>query len=527
VAKSAVLALKIVGDASSANRALGDAEAHTSRFGGAMGKLGALAAAGAAAGVAALVGLGKAAFDAASDLQQSTGAVESVFKGQADVIKAQAEDAQNAMGLSINQYQELASVLGSQLSNAGYSGDQLSDSIYNLTGLGADLAAQFGGSTADAVDALSSVLKGETDPIERYGVSIKQSDINARLAAQGQDKLTGAALKNATAQAALALIMDQTKSANGAFAREADTAAGAQARLSAWWENAKATLGEKLLPVFVAIVGFVTTNLVPIFDQLVGKGGALSGMFAQVGSFITGSVLPTVKDLAKTLGPLLLPILKDVGRFITATVLPAFKGIYSLVQTYVVPIFKTVLTPVLNGIHRVFGIINQKISENSGTFQRLFQAVRPVFEFLRDKVAPFVGGVLGAAFNVLGTAIGLVVDAISWVVDKISWLLEKGGDLLEWVGGLFGATATAPAPAAGPAAAGLFSAAPGMVAASLFSAAGGSTGPGSSGRGSFAGGDVYTITVNGALDPAAVADQIAGLLDKRARRLGVRVAGAL
>ena len=59
----------------------------------------------------------------------------------------------------------------------GVAAGDLAPVTNDLVGLGADLAAQFGGSSADAVAALSSLLRGETDPIEKYGVAIKQADI--------------------------------------------------------------------------------------------------------------------------------------------------------------------------------------------------------------------------------------------------------------------------------------------------------------------------------------------------------------
>jgi hypothetical protein len=247
--KSPVLAIKIVSDATGASKGFAEAEKRTGGFQSALTK----ASAGMAVAGGALLVLGKQALDAASDLQQSSGAIESVFGASSKAIAAQADKAAQSVGLSKNAYQELATVMGSQLKNMGISTDQLVPKTTKLIGLGADLAATYGGTTADAVEALSSLLRGETDPIERYGVSIKAADIKARLAAEGQDKLEGAALKAATAQAVLGLISGQTGSSLGAFAREADTAAGQSQRASASWENAKASLGESLLPVVTVV----------------------------------------------------------------------------------------------------------------------------------------------------------------------------------------------------------------------------------------------------------------------------------
>jgi hypothetical protein len=80
MARGATLALKITGDARDGIRALDAVEGKSSKFGQVMGGLGAGIAGGVAVGVGALAVLGKASFDAASDLEQSQGAVQSVFK---------------------------------------------------------------------------------------------------------------------------------------------------------------------------------------------------------------------------------------------------------------------------------------------------------------------------------------------------------------------------------------------------------------------------------------------------------------
>jgi hypothetical protein len=520
MSKSATLALKITGDASGAVRAMDDAEGRSSRFGGALGKIGA----GVGVAIGALGALGVASFNAASDLEQSTGAINAVFGDWAVDIEQSAQKAAGSIGLSTSAYEQLASVLGAQLSGAGFDHGQMVDATQELIAKGADLAATFGGTTADAVEALSSVLKGETDPIERYGVSLKQSDISARLAAQGQDKLTGEALKQAQAQAALALVTEQTTSSQGAAAKESGSAASRAQQLSATFDNLKAKIGAGLLPVFSALAGFVMSRVIPAVEGLFRKGGPLANIFTQVGAIIGGQVIPAITSLWNWLAPKLLPILGEVGRFISKVVVPAFRGIWSFIAAYVVPIFQRVAGPVLGAVRSVFHTVTDAIERNRGRFSALFQAVRPVFEFLRDKVAPFLGGAFKTAFEVLGTVIGTVVDAIGWIVDKIRWLIDKGSDVVEFIGGLFGGGA--PAPSTFGAAAPMRGAARGGGLLVGAGSLGGSSSIGG-GSGLTAAGDTYQITVNGALDPEAVADQIARMLDRRSRRLGLTPAGGL
>lgn len=254
MANSAILSVRIVGDAVDAVRAFQATEDRARRMQQGLERASQLSA--------AALGLITAAAwkvaDAASEAEQAAGAVESVFKGSADTIKGYAADAADAVGLSSTSYSNLAAVLGAQLTNMGLAGGELTNQTNNLIGLGADLAATFGGTTADAVAAVSSLLRGERDPIERYGVSIKQVDIDARKAALGLDGLTGEAARNADMQATLAILTEQTAAAQGQFSRESDTAAGTQQRMTAEWENAQAALGEALLPLlsqFTTILG--------------------------------------------------------------------------------------------------------------------------------------------------------------------------------------------------------------------------------------------------------------------------------
>jgi len=266
--------------------------------GGFVSGFGKAAAGVAAAGAAALVGggialtrLSGAAKEAASSQEQSFGAVESVFGKASDRVKALAKDASNAVGLSQAEYAQMSAVFGSQLRNMGIAADQLAPKSQELIGLGSDLAAMYGGTVSEAVDAVSSLLRGETDPIERYGVSIKQADIEARLAAEGLDKLEGSAEKTARTQATLALLNEQSASAVGQFARESNTAAGVDERRRAQMENLKATLGTALLPAYVAVGKAVNEQFLPPLQAAAEKYGP------QLSAWITNSAVPALGSL--------------------------------------------------------------------------------------------------------------------------------------------------------------------------------------------------------------------------------------
>lgn len=515
--KSATLAVKITGDASDARKAFADADDHANKFGASLGKMAGLV--GGAFAVGAVIDFGKEALGAASDLEQAAGAVTSVFGEGANSVYDWGSQAADAAGLAESSYYDLANVLGSQLGNMGYSGQKLADQTNDLITLGSDLAAQFGGSTSDAVEALSSVFKGETDPIERYGVSIKQSDISARLAAQGQDKLTGVALKQATAQATLALVTEQTKNAQGQFAAQGNTAAEVQQKLGAEFENLKATVGGYLLPIFTALGSFLSGPLKDAVSQITSGTGPLGEAFNVVGGFINQQLIPAMQGLFNELAPKVMPILQTLGDIIRNVVVPAFSQIWSFIKDYAVPIIRAVLVPVLSGLNDGWHSVSDALERNRGKFQDLYEKVKPFLDFLKNDVAPFVGTVLKGAFEVLGAVMGKSIDAIAWILGKagdLIGLFGKVGSFLFGGGGGGGGQAK-------PVGAGrMLGAAPG--GGRLFGAVsslGGGAGPSIAGGPALvAAGDTYNITVNGALDPVAVGRQVNDALRQFARSTG-------
>ncbi|UVK59033.1 tape measure protein [Microbacterium phage Cen1621] len=254
---------------------LGDAGGKTlgNSIGGSLkGAIGPLMAAAGAIGVGAFVG---SAIKAAGSLEQSMGALDTVFKGSASQMHTWATGAATSVGLARDEYNGLAVLIGSQLKNAGTPMDDLAGKTNELVVAGADMAAMFGGTTKEAVEAISSALKGERDPIERYGVTLNEAKIQAEMAAQAANGMTFATEEQAKAAATLALIMRQTTDAHGTFARESQTYEGVMQRLGASWDNIVATIGQGFLPVATA-GGSILLAMMPTVQGLADKWAALA-----------------------------------------------------------------------------------------------------------------------------------------------------------------------------------------------------------------------------------------------------------
>lgn len=289
------------------------------------------ALAGIAGGLAAL-GIGQAlskatdvikdSVKAASDQEQALGALDTVLGPLAPKVKDWATQ-QYKIGLSTTEAASGVTYLTSMLTNNGLALDESVDKSETLTLLAADMAAAFGGSTKDAIDAISAALRGETDPIERYGVSMKESTLQAYALEHGLTKTKGP-LDNVTkAHAAYGIMLQQTNKIQGQATREQKTYEGQVNRLKAQWANTKASMGQAFIPVIVEMleklngvmpqVGKTVTEWVPkiqtflngVFKGVKDNWPQIKETFNEVGEAVKniGEVAKMVFDVFNGLPP--------------------------------------------------------------------------------------------------------------------------------------------------------------------------------------------------------------------------------
>lgn len=218
-------------------------------------------------GVQQIAGLYKNFVQEAGDLEQSVGAVDAVFKESAAQMHQWAATASTSVGISKNEYNQFASVLGSMLKNAGTPMDQLGDRTNKLITLGADLASMYGGTTADAIEAVSAALRGEMDPIERYGISLNDAMLTQEGLRLGIQKTGGSFDTQQKQLIVQSLLFKQSADAQGNFYREQDTYQHKTQVLSAQWKDLSAQIGERFLPAAGAVAEWLSTQGLPLFDS--------------------------------------------------------------------------------------------------------------------------------------------------------------------------------------------------------------------------------------------------------------------
>lgn len=221
-----------------------------------------------AVGVAVAAAFAGRAIKAASDLNETLAKTSVVFGENADEVKAWAKTSSQSFGLSENAAASAAATYGNLFVSLGIASDESTEMSKRLVELAGDLASFNNVDPTEALDALRSGLVGETEPLKRFGVNMNEATLKAQAMKMGLIDTTKQALDPATkAAAAYALILEQTKTAQGDFARTSDGLANQMRILNAEWENAQAGLGQALLPVATEAVG-VLVAMLEAFNKL-------------------------------------------------------------------------------------------------------------------------------------------------------------------------------------------------------------------------------------------------------------------
>ncbi len=151
----------------------------------------------------------------------------------------------------------------------------------------------------------------------------------------------------------------------GQAAAQADTFAGKMARLKVAFDEGKETIGS-----------FVLDAITPMIDTVVNK------------------VIPAISTFINSIGGT-----------------DGLKGTFQNIIEIIVSIFQ----PVLEGIKFAFDQIKDAVMGNKEQFIALFK-------FLKDFVAPFLGGVLKLAIQGIGIALGVVINVVGTLISGFQTL---------------------------------------------------------------------------------------------------------
>lgn len=219
----------------------------------------------------------KDAIGAASDMEETVSKIGVIFGDTASEIDKFAETAAKNLGQSKVQALDAAANFAIFGKAAGLSGQALVDFSVDFVALASDLASFNNTTPEDAILAIGAALRGEAEPLRRYGVLLNDATLKAAAMELGIYDGTGALTAQQKVLAAQKVILEQTTLAQGDFARTSDGLANSQRQISAAVEDAKVQLGEALLPVMLQLATFVEETVVPALSAfiagLTGKDG--------------------------------------------------------------------------------------------------------------------------------------------------------------------------------------------------------------------------------------------------------------
>lgn len=252
--------------------------------------------------------MGGLSIKAASDLDESANKAKVVFGEAIGVIDDLAKTSAQNLGISKQQAYESAGTFGNLFVAMGITQDKAAGMSTGILKLAADLASFNNIKPEEALDKLRAGLVGETEPLRTLGVNLSAAAVEARAMGMAH-KNSAAQLTTADkAMASYAIILEQTQTAQGDFARTSDGLANSQRILKAEIANQSAEIGAALLPAY--------SQMLNIVGQLVSWFGGLSDE--------TKTVMIVIAGVVATIGPLLVISAKLITSI--RTISSVFKG---------------------------------------------------------------------------------------------------------------------------------------------------------------------------------------------------------
>ncbi len=187
------------------------------------------------------------AIRAASDFQEATSKVNVVFGRASKSVKDFANDAARNLGQSKQAVLDAAGTFGTFGKAAGLAGEDLSTFTTDFVTLSTDLASFNNTSPEEAVMAIGAALRGESEPLRRYGVLLNDAVLKQEAMTLGIYDGKGALTSQQKVLAAQAAIYKQTNDAQGDFMRTSDGLANSQRTLKAIFDDVKVSIGQAFL----------------------------------------------------------------------------------------------------------------------------------------------------------------------------------------------------------------------------------------------------------------------------------------
>lgn len=226
----------------------------------------------------------------ATSLGEETSKSGVLFGNAAGQIAEFAKSA-SAIGLSESAALQATGTFGNLFKAMGLGVDVSAEYSTRLTKLGADLASFNNTSVDDAVMAIGAALRGESEPIRRFGVlldeaTLKQEAFNAGLIESTKGSLTPAI----KAQAAYAAILKQTAAAQGDFERTSGSLANLGRVVQAQSANIFGDIGKAFEPLVTSATSVISKVLQVVRPFVASVSDGVGAALSKIGQALEGLV---------------------------------------------------------------------------------------------------------------------------------------------------------------------------------------------------------------------------------------------
>ena len=368
------------------------------RAGTSFGDLGGLAktaglaiAAGLAVGGAAAIKLGADAIGAASDLNETLNKSSVIFGKHAEEMVVWASSAAENFGLSKQAALDAATGFGNMFAQLGQTKEEAAATSQQVVQLATDLGSFNNLETADVADRIGAAFRGEYDSLQALIPNINAARVEKEaLAATGKtlaDELTAEDM----AMGALNVIMKDGKAAAGDFKETSEGLANQQKILRANFEDVKAEIGQKLLPVATEFFGYLNDTAIPRGRELAEElSKKLGPAIKNVGDFLTDDLGPGLKTVVPQLEDLLEGA-KDTAEEI-GDLEDALKDMFGLMDD--------------ESGSLIVGSMIGNLKLSLGVFQTITAQINLAVSALEKLIDLMKVDGLGGAFNPLGRVVG-------------------------------------------------------------------------------------------------------------------------
>ena len=437
------LTIEILGDSRSAQRAFKDVDQTQETFGK---KLGGLAKSiGGLALVGGIAAFGKASVSAGTDAAESLSKVGVVFGASGAKVEQFAATSAKALGQSRQDVLAAAGTFGNLAVSLGLPQEKAADMSTTLVGLASDMASFNNVSPEEALEALRSGLVGETEPLRKFGVNLNDAALQAKALAMGIGDGKAPLSAAAKAQASYALIMEQSKTAQGDFARTAGGLANQKRILAAQVEDLQAKVGEKLVPALVKVANVGMTvltwvqNMSPGMQQLLLVGAGLIGLIVAVVKVTQmWAAVQGAFNVVMAMNPVVLVVLAIVA--LIAVVVLAYQRV-DWFRSFVDGAFR-MIGAVIGGVVEwvranwplLIGLLTGPVGVAVLMIVRHWDTIKAAFSAVVGWIGARVGDVVGffvgwhrRSMEVVGAVWGFLRDgasnAVRWVADRLNDLV--------------------------------------------------------------------------------------------------------